>query len=178
MSSTRKKIYNKIKTLKSAIIAKKMTNMSRKSYTHKLKDKLNGLIHVRNSWYETPNGYTVGTRKIKGPKMISLKHIEYRNIPPLKGSPFDSPIKGSPLYDPLKNDITLNVSPIKGSPLYNPVRKVSNLNKKLNSLFELKKGWKPMRKLSLARPIIKRKPHKSPRPRVYNPRIINKKFIP
>jgi hypothetical protein len=120
MSSVKRQIYQKIKTLKNNILAKKMKKMSMSKK------------NLRVSFEKPPFQNSVFNSPIKGSPLYNP-----RKVSPFQNSLFNSPIKGSPLYNPIRYSR-------KASNLNKNLNKLFEMKKKWNIPRPIKKGRLPV----------------------------------
>ena len=118
-----KKVHNKIKAIRDAILARKLEKMARSNSTKKIKNKLNNLIQIKNSWNKPYHIKSIDSHDIKVPRILAknnvrkIKRVTFKNF-----TLSNSPLKGSPLYDPLKYK-TVSISDSKKDSR-NKIRKI------------------------------------------------------
>lgn len=109
-----KKVHNKIKAIRDAILARKLEKMARttrSNSTKKIKNKLNNLIQIKNSWNKPYHIKSIDSHNIKVPRILAknnvrkIKRVTFKNF-----TLSNSPLKGSPLYDPLKYKASMSDS--------------------------------------------------------------------
>jgi hypothetical protein len=175
--SSAKTIRLKLKKMRDDILGKKMTRMSVKKQmynnTNKLRSKLNNLFVMKNAWKNKTLKNIVSSRKLKSPNKSFGKRKSFKerkgNIERIDKLPI-SPVKNT-LYEPIENLNKLQISPEKNT-LYEPIENLNKLqiSPEKNMLYEPRKSFinKEVPK-TIRRPVIK-KP-------VYNPKVINKRFV-
>lgn len=108
--SSAQKVRDKIKMLRANILEKKLQKLSGTS-TQKLKNKLNGLMRIKNGW-KTPRYYihSINSVDTKVPRAIAKNNVGKVKTKRSRRVTFknnfilsNSPLKGSPLYSPFKN---------------------------------------------------------------------------
>ena len=107
--SSAQKVRDKIKMLRTNILEKKLQKLG--TSTQKLKNKLNGLMRIKNGW-KTPRYYihSINSVDTKVPRAIAKNNVGKVKTKRSRRVTFknnfilsNSPLKGSPLYSPFKN---------------------------------------------------------------------------
>ena len=70
-----KKVHNKIKAIRDTILARKLERMARTNSTKKIKNKLNELIKIKNSWNKPYHINSIDSRDIKVPRIMAKNNI-------------------------------------------------------------------------------------------------------